>query len=396
MLYIGQADYTRDYLKKVEQDKYQLPDGPVIMSPDRLFTSFHREVIMRKPEAFKMACLKDILRLFGEKNNPFVAGFGNRITDAISYRSVGVPSSRIFTIDPYGDVKLELVKGFTSSYIHLNDLVDQMFPPLNPKKADTDLEYNDWNFWKQPLPDIELPELDTSLSQPTSPKPKPIKPDLTSLPNQAVVTIEKKPSRSLLRSFTSMSSSSSSSLSSDHLSSPKHLSPPLVPTSSSSTDLSTSPKDHQIENNNSSRSRVSSFTASIKRPSILGGGSIHSNDTTALSSTTSEATGAAAKDIEQKNQETDENQQLPPESPTSSGIMNHLLSGSIGGVRNKISRTFAYGNDDSTIHEENSEVDAKLNGKQEKLTSNHDEVLNEEDEYDIDDLDCDMDDIPFI
>jgi phosphatidate phosphatase LPIN len=39
---IGQAEYTRDYLKKIEQGSYQLPDGPVIMSPDRLFTAFHR------------------------------------------------------------------------------------------------------------------------------------------------------------------------------------------------------------------------------------------------------------------------------------------------------------------------------------------------------------------
>ncbi|MBM6384140.1 MAG: hypothetical protein JSY10_09105 [Paenibacillus sp.] len=114
---IGQADYTRDYLKKVAQDKYQLPDGPVIMSPDRLFTSFHREVIIRKPEVFKMACLRDVQRLFGGRD-PFYAGFGNRITDARSYRSVNVPTSRIFTIDPYGDLKLELLMGFKSSYIH--------------------------------------------------------------------------------------------------------------------------------------------------------------------------------------------------------------------------------------------------------------------------------------
>jgi phosphatidate phosphatase LPIN len=39
---IGQADYTRKYLKNVEQNNYQLPDGPVIMSPDRLMTAFHR------------------------------------------------------------------------------------------------------------------------------------------------------------------------------------------------------------------------------------------------------------------------------------------------------------------------------------------------------------------
>jgi phosphatidate phosphatase LPIN len=82
---IGQASYTRDYLKKVEQGKFQLPDGPVIMSPDRLFKALHREVIIRRPEEFKMSVLRDIKRLFGE-GNPFYAGFGNRITVCIFTR----------------------------------------------------------------------------------------------------------------------------------------------------------------------------------------------------------------------------------------------------------------------------------------------------------------------
>ncbi len=75
---------------------------------------------MRKPELFKMACLRDIQRLFGGKN-AFYAGFGNRITDAMSYRSVNVPSSRIFTIDSGGEVKMELLElaGYKSSYIHM-------------------------------------------------------------------------------------------------------------------------------------------------------------------------------------------------------------------------------------------------------------------------------------
>jgi hypothetical protein len=78
----------------------------------------HREVIMRKPEVFKMACLRDIAHLFRNRN-PFYAGFGNRITDALSYRSVDVPSSRIFTIDSYGEVKLELLElaGYKSSCV---------------------------------------------------------------------------------------------------------------------------------------------------------------------------------------------------------------------------------------------------------------------------------------
>ena len=41
---IGQADVTRDYLKGIQQNGFTLPDGPVIMSPDRLLTSLHRSV----------------------------------------------------------------------------------------------------------------------------------------------------------------------------------------------------------------------------------------------------------------------------------------------------------------------------------------------------------------
>ena len=65
-----------------------------------------------------MACLQDIQRLFNTRN-PFYAGFGNRITDALSYRSVDVPSSRIFTIDAKGDVKMELLElaGYKSSCV---------------------------------------------------------------------------------------------------------------------------------------------------------------------------------------------------------------------------------------------------------------------------------------
>ncbi|GAA6038625.1 hypothetical protein JCM8097_009453 [Rhodosporidiobolus ruineniae] len=159
---IGQADTTREYLKGIKQNEFVLPEGPVIMSPDRLMTSLHREVIMRKPEVFKMACLRDIARLFGERS-PFYAGFGNRITDALSYRSVDIPSSRIFTIDSNGEVKMELLElaGYKSSYIHMTDLVDQMFPPINRKTAP---DFTDFNYWRTPLPTIDLPEL-----QPPSP-----------------------------------------------------------------------------------------------------------------------------------------------------------------------------------------------------------------------------------
>lgn len=145
----GQADTTRQYLDSINQDGMRLPKGPVILSPDRTMAALKREIILRKPEVFKMACLRDIKGLFFEKQEkeaakgediedehddrtPFYAGFGNRITDAISYRSVKIPSHRIFTINPNGEVHMELLElaGYRSTYLRIGELVDQFFPPL--------------------------------------------------------------------------------------------------------------------------------------------------------------------------------------------------------------------------------------------------------------------------
>lgn len=274
---VGLADTTRSYLQGVEQEGYKLPQGPVILSPDRTIAALKREIVLKKPEVFKMACLNDIRTLYyPEKTNPlehehhvlfdyedtneedgmksvsgrdigkeegkdykndgsvedgeeeeqeeegwrgsdisddeftdvntntksdrdeeikkqmksaedtlsngadetktpFYAGFGNRITDAISYRSVGVPSSRIFTINPEGDVKMELLEmaGYKSSYVSIVELVDQFFPPVeikNEKKRESDgasrsLEmsmsnarnkYTDFNYWRSPDIDLSL------------------------------------------------------------------------------------------------------------------------------------------------------------------------------------------------------------------------------------------------
>lgn len=152
---VGQADSTRHYLHGIEQGVYKVPDGPVILSPDRTIAALRREVIYRKPEVFKMACLRDIQSLFGlPEGTPFYAGFGNRITDALSYRSVGVPSSRIFTINSAADVHMELLElaGYKSSYVHMTDLVDHFFPPIVGQLGDE--RFTDVNFWREPVPDL--------------------------------------------------------------------------------------------------------------------------------------------------------------------------------------------------------------------------------------------------
>ena len=43
--------------------------------------------------------------LFPKDSEPFYAGFGNRETDAISYRSVAINIGKIFIINPSGVIK---------------------------------------------------------------------------------------------------------------------------------------------------------------------------------------------------------------------------------------------------------------------------------------------------
>ncbi|OKL56012.1 hypothetical protein UA08_08645 [Talaromyces atroroseus] len=147
----GQADLTRTYLKGVLQDGYRLPKGPVIMSPDRTIAALRREIYLRKPEVFKMACLRDILNLFPPSQNPFYAGFGNRLTDALSYRSVNIPSSRIFTINSYAEVSLDLLSlnKYKSSYVTMRELVDHFFPPISLLVQGGGEEFTDFTYWRE-------------------------------------------------------------------------------------------------------------------------------------------------------------------------------------------------------------------------------------------------------
>lgn len=44
--------------------------------------------------------LQDIKALFPSDYNPFYAGFGNRDTDELSYKKMGIPKGKIFIINP--------------------------------------------------------------------------------------------------------------------------------------------------------------------------------------------------------------------------------------------------------------------------------------------------------
>ncbi|XP_066973993.1 phosphatidate phosphatase LPIN3 isoform X14 [Macrobrachium rosenbergii] len=127
---IGQARITRDYLRSIKQGDLSLPDGPLLLNPTSLVQAFHREVIEKKPEEFKISCLRDIQALFAPERNPFYSGYGNRINDVWAYRAVGIPISRIFTINHRGELKHELTQTFQSSYVRQSKVVDEIFPPI--------------------------------------------------------------------------------------------------------------------------------------------------------------------------------------------------------------------------------------------------------------------------
>ncbi|KAK4768718.1 hypothetical protein SAY87_003859 [Trapa incisa] len=149
---ISQAYHTRRFLFNLKQDGKGLPDGPVVISPDGLFPSLYREVIRRAPHEFKIGCLEEIKALFPPDCNPFYAGFGNRNTDEISYLKVGIPKGKIFTINPKGEVAVNKHIN-TRSYTTLHALVHGMFPPTAKSEQE---DYNSWNFWKLPPPDINI------------------------------------------------------------------------------------------------------------------------------------------------------------------------------------------------------------------------------------------------
>ncbi|NXK07020.1 LPIN3 phosphatase, partial [Herpetotheres cachinnans] len=111
---IGMAHITKGYLKWVNEQGCALPKGPILLAPSSLFSAFHREVIEKKPEVFKIACLMDIQNLFATKL-PFYAAFGNRANDVYAYKQVGLPESRIFTVNPKGELIQELTKNHKST-----------------------------------------------------------------------------------------------------------------------------------------------------------------------------------------------------------------------------------------------------------------------------------------
>ncbi|MBN3275419.1 LPIN2 phosphatase, partial [Polyodon spathula] len=158
---IGMADMTRGYLHWVNDRGTILPRGPLMLSPSSLFSAFHREVIEKKPETFKIECLTDIKNLFQLNKHPFYAAFGNRPNDVFAYKQVGVPVCRIFTVNPKGELIQEQTKGNKSSYSRLSVLVEHVFPLLNKEQSSafTFPEFSSFCYWREPILEVNMEDL---------------------------------------------------------------------------------------------------------------------------------------------------------------------------------------------------------------------------------------------
>uniref|UniRef100_A0A3P9J552 phosphatidate phosphatase n=1 Tax=Oryzias latipes TaxID=8090 RepID=A0A3P9J552_ORYLA len=158
---IGMADMTRGYLHWVNDRGTLLPQGPLMLSPSSLFSAFHREIIEKKPEKFKIECLTDIKNLFPPNTQPFYAAFGNRKSDVFAYKHVGVPVCRIFTVNPKGELILEQTKGNKTSYGRLSELVEHVFPLRGTQHNVTFScpEFSSFSYWRQPIAPACLEEL---------------------------------------------------------------------------------------------------------------------------------------------------------------------------------------------------------------------------------------------
>lgn len=138
---IGQSAMTKNYLTNLTQNQKSLPPGPLLMSPDGIFTSLRREVIEKKPHLLKVPLLLQLSYLFPEGLKPFYAGFGNRETDAISYRYLGIPLDKCFIINTSSEV-VQLGHTTKTTYQEIADNIDKDFPKLN---KNNEVEKNEEN-----------------------------------------------------------------------------------------------------------------------------------------------------------------------------------------------------------------------------------------------------------
>lgn len=149
---IGQSGDTRNYLF----NDLNVPNGAVICSSSTIRAALYREVIQKRPQDFKIPTLNMVINAFNNKekkeddndkgnddgneeatktNNPFIGGFGNRHTDATSYKYFGINKEKIFLIGIKKEKqeqqnKDEVIATYIKDYNEILENIGDIFPKL--------------------------------------------------------------------------------------------------------------------------------------------------------------------------------------------------------------------------------------------------------------------------
>ena len=126
---IFQSETTRDFLYNLSQKNEKLPKGPIIMDPDGVFSSFKKGIIQKQQHLIKILSLLEIKNLFNDNEQHFFAGFGNKESDAIAYRYLGIELKNIFIINKYSEIT-QLNEKNKTNYDELCKNCDLFFPKI--------------------------------------------------------------------------------------------------------------------------------------------------------------------------------------------------------------------------------------------------------------------------
>ena len=126
---IFQSEATHEFLNSISQKNKFLPKGPIIMDPDGIFSSFKKGILQKQTYLIKILSLLEIKNLFDDDEQHFFAGFGNKETDAIAYRYLGIELKNIFIINPSSKIN-QLGEKNKTTYEELCQNCDSIFPKI--------------------------------------------------------------------------------------------------------------------------------------------------------------------------------------------------------------------------------------------------------------------------
>ena len=127
---IFQSEATHDFLNNIKENNEKLPQGPIIMDPDGIFSSFKKGILQKQTYLIKILSLLEIKNLFDDNEQHFFAGFGNKETDAIAYRYLGIDLKNIYIINTYSKIKQLGEKNDDTTYKELCQNCDSIFPKI--------------------------------------------------------------------------------------------------------------------------------------------------------------------------------------------------------------------------------------------------------------------------